>query len=966
MKKLLFLLTLIITLSGNASAAPAPFPGFIFSPYTFFYDYTPVSNQFMTELTNGYAYPDVSHPQTVLSAMASSQANTNLNAMTLAFATGTCGSEIWGTSSYSSTSVGAEVLSTWPAAGKYYIVSTGGAAAPFRCTSGATLLTMVNKFYNSTYMLGVDFDIETPQTGTPLTQTDVNNLVQSAQYINQYYPNLRMSFTVGYSSATGSLSNYGTYAVYVMNALATYPIMNYTINLMVMDWTASGSETIYTCVLGSTAPSICNNGLANPASCQNIVTNTKCAMGLSAIRAVENFHATYNVPYPNIELTPMIGGNDSYAEVFTLDDIDIISQYALSRHLGGLHYWAFSRDRDCAPNTTDGTASNTCNNLNTAGILGFSNRFLTNLFPTPPTIPTIGSGRTNPGGLAFTTTTCPSATQNNPYVGCTLQASGGTPPYTFGVATTTPASSPAIPPLPEGMILNPTTGLISSPVVGGMGLYIPTLQVTDSATPNNYATQNITFNVTSNTAWMANVFPSNSIFHHRVDAAGCGSYCPVDTSPAAQLQCMYVNDGVWNSTTSYPQGVFVAWGQPTVDYVALTSISSGQASPTTNANWSAITAWNSTATYTAGKMVTYGTYNYETAYYLAASSVPANQTPPTGVFPTPPVSNSYWTYQAASNANCALVGSRINPNFGYTYAGTIPDGAPAISVPWNTPYLPLIHVVSGYPATGVNSGPIPTYTPIEFTSYSNGDRHLIVYQQAGGPYSTPTLYEIYFASYVGNAWDMAGMGIWTNITTSNTLAPNGSANASSTSVASQLAFPEEVIGTGTPTSPNGTIHHPMRTTMLTYLPYYVWPASGTTTSGTGTCYNSSTPISVLSQISQSSPPTSCSAGTYGAGGPYGEIYRLKNSVYTAITGSPSTFGNGCFATSPQATIIMTGLANYGMMLGDGGYDGQVTGVPDVRWVDTDLKCLEQLTLSDFEPVNTSALFVTSGSGLTGH
>ena len=91
-------------------------------------------------------------------------------------------------------------------------------------------------------------------------------------------------------------------------------------------------------------------------------------------------------------------------------------------------------------------------------------------------------------------------------------------------------------------------------------------------------------------------------------------------------------------------------------------------------------------------------------------------------------------------------------------------------------------------------------------------------------------------------------------------------------------------------------------------------------------------------------------------GAAGEIYRLKASVTTPV----------CAATSPQASIIITGFRNYGIILADNGMSGGLIGTPDARWNDTDLSCLTSLTLSDFEPVNVSSLMVTSDSGQTSH
>jgi hypothetical protein len=97
-------------------------------------------------------------------------------------------------------------------------------------------------------------------------------------------------------------------------------------------------------------------------------------MGQSAIQAAYNLHDRWGVPYANVELTPMIGGNDVESEQFTLADVDTMASFALGRGLAGVHYWSFDRDTDCAT----GAASATCNSLGVggAGALGFLKRFL--------------------------------------------------------------------------------------------------------------------------------------------------------------------------------------------------------------------------------------------------------------------------------------------------------------------------------------------------------------------------------------------------------------------------------------------------------------------------------------------------------------------------------------------------------------------------------------------------------------
>ena len=427
------------------------------------------------------------------------------------------------------------------------------------------------------------------------------------------------------------------------------------------------------------------------------------------------------------------------------------------------------------------------------------------------------------GPLAITTTSCPGGTQGAEYAGCTIVATGGSPPYTFSVT-----ENSNVPSLPEGMSLDATSGVIISSLIGGQGTYTPEIEVTDSTSAQ--ATQNIAFAINGNNAFLANIFPSTSIFHHRVDATTTS--LPVDTSPAAPM---------------------------------------------------------------------YSGYLPET----------------------------------------------VKPFFGNNSGAPFPNGIPAIEVPYNQAD---VSVTTTEYQSYFTSGPIPAYAPVEGTSNSTGDRHVLVYLEAGGG-NNPALYEMWQGIYEDGPWTDSSNALWPNVS-SNDLTPQGmgTSDAAGLPVAPLLANADEVIGTGTPTSPNGTIQHPIRFTLNHMLNYWVWPATQTAGVGYCTAAGGST-IPTESEISQSSPPSSCTMS-----GAAGEIYRLKASVAT-----PS-----CASTSPQAAIIITAFRSYGIILADNGDSGGLIGTPDARWNDNDLSCITNLILSDFEPMNVSSLMVSNDSGATSH
>ena len=261
-------------------------------------------------------------------------------ALTWAFASGECGSEGW--AGVQQSALVAQNMNQFVSAGKKYIISTGGQAGVFTCGSDAGFESFI-QHYNSSSLIGIDFDIEGGQS-----QDVINNLVQRTKVAQANHPNLRFSFTLAVFG--GNMANdLGTLGIEVMNAIKSYGLTNYYINVMAMDY---GSTTAGNCA----------------------VSGSSCDMAQSAINAATSVHNFYGVPYSHIEITPDIGQNDTQDEVFTLANVDTLSAWAKANGLGGIHFWSLDRDTP----TCSGGAS-TCNGYSASGPWGFTNRFISDL-----------------------------------------------------------------------------------------------------------------------------------------------------------------------------------------------------------------------------------------------------------------------------------------------------------------------------------------------------------------------------------------------------------------------------------------------------------------------------------------------------------------------------------------------------------------------------------------------------------
>lgn len=278
---------------------------------------------------------------TPILSLASSQTGSRMPAVSLAFASGECGQERWGT--LDADQVARANVPAMAAQGLQYIISTGGEGSVFTCHSDAGMEAFIRR-YDSSALLGVDFDIESTQT-----DANIRALVQRMKVAQTKWPRLRFSFTLATLAASdGTGAGLNATGVAVMNALKDANAQGYFINLMVMDF-----------------------GPAAAAHC--VVRDGRCDMAASARQAVANLHARFGVPLSQIEVTAMVGVNDVVENVFTLHDATALAQFVRSEKLAGLHYWSLDRDKPCADGAM--AVSPECSSLNQVPELAYLQSF---------------------------------------------------------------------------------------------------------------------------------------------------------------------------------------------------------------------------------------------------------------------------------------------------------------------------------------------------------------------------------------------------------------------------------------------------------------------------------------------------------------------------------------------------------------------------------------------------------------
>ena len=259
------------------------------------------------------------------------------------------------------------------------------------------------------------------------------------------------------------------------------------------------------------------------------------------------------------------------------------------------------------------------------------------------------------------------------------------------------------------------------------------------------------------------------------------------------------------------------------------------------------------------------------------------------------------TYVSSIGAN-----STFHMDFGAGLYEGAPIGIPFVTVPGSQQRVPVTFDVADESDAGPY--PIPPDAPIEGGAASSGDRHVLVMDRA-----TCTLYET-FASYPinsGASWEAYSGAVFD--LASNALRPSGwtSADAAGLPILPGLARYEEVAA--------GRIDHALRFTVPSTQRAFLWPARHFASAST----------------SASLPPM-------------GLRLRLKANVSLAGLG-------------PQARVIAQAMKEYGIILADNGSAWFVSGAPDERWDNDDLRTLRSLRGSDFEAVDTAPMVISPDS-----
>lgn len=242
----------------------------------------------------------------------------------------------------------------------------------------------------------------------------------------------------------------------------------------------------------------------------------------------------------------------------------------------------------------------------------------------------------------------------------------------------------------------------------------------------------------------------------------------------------------------------------------------------------------------------------------------------------------------------------LKADFGSGLWEGVPIGIPFVSVCGTQPKVNVVFRENDYDGNyGDESdfGPyaIPLDAPIE--GNGEGDSHVIAVDEENG-----ILYELYNANVNGNHWEASSGAIF-NLK-ANEYRTEGwtSADAAGLPIFPGLVRYEEVL--------KGEIDHAIRFTLNKSLvkPAFIFPASHKVNS---------------------------TGGTYSL--PFGAKLRLKASYDISVF-------------SQENQVILAAMKKYGIILADIGSNMYISGAPDDRWDNDDLRELGIVNIEDFEVV----------------
>ncbi len=242
-------------------------------------------------------------------------------------------------------------------------------------------------------------------------------------------------------------------------------------------------------------------------------------------------------------------------------------------------------------------------------------------------------------------------------------------------------------------------------------------------------------------------------------------------------------------------------------------------------------------------------------------------------------------------------GTNLHPDFGTEYMGA-PNGIPFITVDGSQTRVPVSFLYADESDPGPY--PVPPDAPIEGGPNGTGDRHVLVVET-----DECKLYELFNATPENNgaSWSADSGAVFD--LGSNALRPDRwtSADAAGLPIAPGLIRYDEVVTAG-------EIHHALRFTVQRSQSGYVNPATHAASSN-------------------SDPDLP----------PMGLRVRMKS-------------GFDCSDFSSEIQVVCTALKRYGMFVADNGSNWFVSGAPDERWSDDNLRDLRQITGDAFEVVDT--------------